>query len=90
MLLCSEISYGFSRTRKKVLDLLQKDRFMSAMGISVIIGKMPGTIQRVFESLRRKGLINRIGSNKSGYWEVLLRCRKFANPKMIIYATLLA
>ena len=44
---------------KKVLDLLNKDRSMSAIGISVIIGKMPGTIQRVFGSLRRKGLIKK-------------------------------
>ena len=28
------------------------------------------TIQRTLDSLRKKGLVERIGSDKSGYWEV--------------------
>lgn len=56
---------------KRVLGILQDDGSMSAMQISNIVGKASRTIQRAFKSLQRKGLIKRIGSNKSGYWEVL-------------------
>lgn len=56
---------------KEVLELLQHDKTMSAAQISLIVGKTSRTVQRAFESLQRKELIRRIGSKKSGYWEVL-------------------
>jgi predicted HTH transcriptional regulator len=33
-------------------------------------GKSQRTITRILASLKGKGLINRIGSNKTGYWNV--------------------
>ena len=33
-------------------------------------GKSQRTITRVLASLKGKGLINRIGSNKTGHWQV--------------------
>lgn len=34
-------------------------------------GKAERTVKRVLASLKEKGLIERIGSDKTGYWKVL-------------------
>ena len=43
---------------------------MTNAELIVKIGKSQRTITRVLSSLKGKGLISRIGSNKTGYWQV--------------------
>lgn len=55
---------------KHILELLRNDNFLTASKISEMINQSSRNIQRIMDSLRNKGLIERIGSNKSGYWNV--------------------
>lgn len=41
------------------------------MAFDVKTGKAERTVKRVLESLKEKGLIERVGSDKTGYWKVL-------------------
>ena len=54
-----------------VLDILGGNGRLSADNIAKDIGKDQRTIRRAFSSLKDKGLIQREGSNKTGYWKVL-------------------
>ena len=55
---------------KHILELLRNDNSLTASKISEMISQSSRNIQRIMDSLRNKGLIERIGSNKSGYWNV--------------------
>ena len=55
----------------KVLNLLKDNQKLSAKDLAKIIDLSPRTIQRHIRSLRTKKLIKRIGSDKSGYWEII-------------------
>lgn len=59
-----------NENEKQVLELLRSDNYLSASKISEMIGKSSRNIQRIMDSLKNKELIERIGSNKSGYWKV--------------------
>ena len=55
---------------KQILDLLRSNNYLTASKISEMIDKSSRNIQRIMDSLKNKGLIERIGSNKTGYWKV--------------------
>ena len=44
---------------------------MTAEEIAIEVGVTKRTIERTLVSLKKKGLIERIGSNKSGSWVVI-------------------
>lgn len=64
------ISDHLSKTDKSVYELLRKDQRYSKNEIATIIGKSSITVQRAIKSLTEKGFIERVGSNKNGYWVV--------------------
>ena len=54
-----------------VLDLLRNNRQKyKKQSLANVIGKSTSTINRIIKSLQDKDLIERIGSNKTGYWKV--------------------
>ncbi|HJJ38621.1 MAG TPA: putative DNA binding domain-containing protein [Methanocorpusculum sp.] len=54
-----------------VLSWIKEDPHISAAELIEKSGKSPRTISRSISSLKNKGLIIRVGSNKSGHWKVL-------------------
>ena len=53
-----------------IFNLIQNNEKISKAEMAVRIGKSEKTVQRIISSLMGKGLIEREGSNKSGYWKV--------------------
>ena len=52
-----------------ILELLRKNgRRYTKQAMGDVIGKSLSTVNRVIRSLTEKGLIERVGSNKTGYW----------------------
>lgn len=51
-----------------VLKLIASDKTISKKEISMKLDKSERTIQRIISSLTSKELVERIGSNKNGYW----------------------
>lgn len=69
----SSPSYGTKELRgldEIVLNSLRLDPKKTRAQIALENNKSVRTIQRSIDSLVSKGLINRVGSNKTGYWEI--------------------
>ena len=64
------ISDHISDLEQAVLSCLRDDPGMTNAELIVKTGKSQRTITRVLASLKGKGLISRIGSKKTGYWQV--------------------
>lgn len=61
---------GLSALEESVLSLIRDIPGISKSEMASRLGKSEKTIQRAIASLLSKRAINRIGSNKAGYWEV--------------------
>ncbi len=66
-----QIKEKLSETEQIVYNLLSLNQGISKAEISERISKSEKTVQRIIAGLLRKGLIRRVGSNKSGYWEII-------------------
>ena len=64
------INDHISDLEQAVLSCLRDDPGMTNAELVVKTGKSQRTITRVLASLKGKGLITRVGSNKTGYWNV--------------------
>ncbi|MCL2798160.1 MAG: Fic family protein [Firmicutes bacterium] len=60
-----------SATQQAILELFCGNGRLTAEEISNDIGKEIGTIKRAIKVLRDRGLLTRVGSDKSGFWKVL-------------------
>ena len=61
---------GLTTDERLVLDLLRKNgRKYTKQDMAEAIGKSTSTVNRVIKSLKEKDLIERVGSNKTGYWK---------------------
>ena len=58
-------------TAKEILDLMKRDRNITLSQLAEITSKHRVTIARNIKALREAGLIERVGSDKSGYWQIL-------------------
>ena len=65
------INVGINKTEKAVLGLLISNPEMTAEEIAIEVGVTKRTIERTLVSLKKKRLIERIGSNKNGSWAVV-------------------
>lgn len=53
-----------------MLKILNANGRATAPQIATLLGVSEVTVRRSFRRLREQGLIERIGSNKAGYWQV--------------------
>lgn len=54
----------------KVVELLRKNNQTTAKEVAEFLGISIRHSERLFTSLKQNGVILRIGSNKTGYWEI--------------------
>ena len=54
-----------------VLNEIQKNSKITISALRDIIGLLDTAIEKIQRNLKTKGYIERIGSNKNGYWNVL-------------------
>lgn len=59
-----------NKTEQSVYSLLVKNPYYTRKELGNATSKTVRTIQRTLDSLRKKGLVERIGSDRSGYWRV--------------------
>lgn len=62
---------GINKTEKAVLGVLIRSPEMTAEEIALEVGVTKRTIERALVSLKKKGLMELIGSNKSASWGVI-------------------
>lgn len=58
-------------TDEYILKVLETNGRVTAVRIAEVLGISESTVRRSFRRLRVYGLIERIGSNKAGYWRVV-------------------
>jgi predicted HTH transcriptional regulator len=58
-------------TSKAILDYMRRDRHITLTQLAELTSKHRVTIARNVKALREAGAIERIGSDKNGYWRVL-------------------
>ena len=61
---------SLTKIQAMILSEIRNDPNLTIPQISQIIGHGKSTIDKGIASLKKKGLIERIGSNKTGYWKV--------------------
>lgn len=64
--------HGINDTERKLLHLIEEGEFRTADEVALLMGVSKRTVERSLASLKNKGLIVREGSDKSGYWKVLV------------------
>lgn len=64
------VNISLNKNEQAVYGLLGKNPYYTRQELADATSKSLRTIQRTLYSLRKKDLIERIGSDKSGYWEV--------------------
>jgi len=55
---------------KKVINIIKENQNITIEECSIKINKSLRTTKNIFKNLKEKNILKRIGSNKTGYWEV--------------------
>ena len=61
-----------SKTQKKILPIIQKNKYATYEEIAKQLDIARATVGRNLDAMKKNGVINRVGGDKNGYWEVLL------------------
>ncbi len=65
-----QINAELTETEQVIFNLIQNNEGISKAEMAIRIGKSEKTVQRLISSLKKKQVIEREGSNKSGYWRI--------------------
>ena len=60
-----------SSAEKKIISCMKKDPHVTKAELTKLVGLGKTSIDNYVSRLRHKGIIERVGSNKTGYWKVL-------------------
>ncbi|MCM1306934.1 MAG: winged helix-turn-helix transcriptional regulator, partial [Firmicutes bacterium] len=67
----SKVHSKITVAQQKVLDLITKSNNITTQELSVQLGISTRMVATHVKALKELGVIRRIGSDKTGYWEVL-------------------
>ena len=62
---------GLNETQSRILTAIRNNPNITKPQISILLGVGKTTVDNTITLLKKRGLIERIGSNKTGYWKVL-------------------
>ena len=65
------VGVKLSETERKVLGCIKRNGEFSAEQIAEKIKRDKRTVERTFKSLKKQGIIERNGSDKTGSWKVI-------------------
>ena len=68
-----DVGINVGINEQKVLELLRKNNQITAKEIAGLLGISLRHSERPITSLKQKGMIQRVGSNKNGYWEIIVK-----------------
>ena len=64
------VSVTVNDTQKKILNIMREQPRITYDELAEMVNKSRRTVIRQVKNLREKGLVQRIGSDKSGHWEI--------------------
>jgi ATP-dependent DNA helicase RecG len=59
-----------TKGEKKVLELIQNDSFIKREEIAELLGVSINTVKAFISVLKKKGVLERVGNNKTGHWKI--------------------
>jgi len=65
-----QLKIPLNKAEIEVLEAISNNPFATAEEIAGQIGKTAKTVSRATSELKQRGIIERIGSNKTGYWQI--------------------
>lgn len=65
------IILNLNNTQKSILKLIKQNKYITQGEMSVILNKNIRTIERNIKKLQIESVIERVGSNKDGYWNAI-------------------
>ena len=68
-----EASKRVSRTGQKIIDLVISDPSITAEAMSVKIGVSKRAVEKNIKELRDRGILVHEGSDKAGYWRIIVK-----------------
>jgi predicted HTH transcriptional regulator len=66
----AKVEREYTKTDEEILDLIKRDRTVTAKQIAEVTSKHRVTISKSLKKLQDTGVIERVGSKKAGYWKV--------------------
>jgi ATP-dependent DNA helicase RecG len=60
-----------NKTQQTILDAMRSNPNISAKAIAKIVGLTPRGVQKNIDSLKKAGLVERVGAAKGGHWVVV-------------------
>ena len=66
----TNVTIKLEKIESKIIELLKNNSKMTQEELAKEIGVVPMTIKRNMNKLKEKGIIERVGSSKKGYWRV--------------------
>lgn len=65
-----------TENQKKIIEQMRREPSVSKAELASVVGLHVSNIDRNIQKLKRLGLVVRVGSAKSGHWEVIVKNRK--------------
>ena len=59
--------------RPTILNLLKNNPYLTRKELANLLDKSESTVYRELTLLEKNGYIERIGSNKTGFWKVIIK-----------------
>lgn len=69
--IASQLHITLNSTEEKILNLINREKYITQAEISKLLWLSENCIYKNIKKLKVKGIIERIGSNKNGYWKIL-------------------
>jgi ATP-dependent DNA helicase RecG len=66
-----KIREKFGKTAQEIIELIHQDKYITIPEMADKIGVSSRTVEKQLANLKEAGMMERIGSRKSGYWELL-------------------
>lgn len=60
-----------NQTEKKIIQLLSENPSVTSTRLAELLGLHRATVMRNLNRLKEKGLLERVGSDKTGYWKII-------------------
>lgn len=68
----NKVTEKVTEDERQIIDLLQKDSTYTTTMLSDMLGISRKTVSKRLKSLKQKGIIERAGSDRKGYWKLYL------------------
>ena len=65
------VGVNVAKNAKKLLELIAKNSNISAVTASEKLNISKRQVERLFAELKANNLVKRVGSDKTGYWEIV-------------------